>query len=332
MRMAVWAVIALTVFVTLTALLSDHKKVSALITAIAPESLVIILAAVIFNYALRFAKWQFFLRQAEIKVPFKTSLWVFFAAFTMILSPGKLGEVIKSFFLKTRCGIEATKTAPIILAERVTDLAGLLILCLIGFGWSDHGKSAIIALGFLLAAVFFVLSKKWFWEKLESILSRYPKFSRLTHISQNIKNTTTSLFSPFSLMVAIPLSAVSWAGEGVALYIIFKNLGCEIPELIQISIFAHSFSSIIGALSFLPGGLLVTEGTMTAFFLSVKIPNAMAISATILIRAVTLWFAVLIGTMVFLSGYRKEDLEVERWLGTDEESLVDIPDKPQETM
>ncbi|OGK11410.1 MAG: hypothetical protein A2W80_05805 [Candidatus Riflebacteria bacterium GWC2_50_8] len=59
----------------------------------------------------------------------------------------------------------------------------------------------------------------------------------------------------------------------------------------------------------MPGGLLVAEGTMGAFFVFAGIPDATAVSATFLIRAVTLWFAVILGTVVFMLGYNQDDLQ-----------------------
>lgn len=86
-------------------------------------------------------------------------------------------------------------------------------------------------------------------------------------------------------------------------------MGLELQNLLAVSLFAHAFSSIAGAISFLPGGLLVAEGSMGAFFVYAKVPDATAVSAIFLIRAVTLWFAVILGTVVFMLGYNQSDLQ-----------------------
>jgi uncharacterized protein (TIRG00374 family) len=124
-----------------------------------------------------------------------------------------------------------------------------------------------------------------------------------------IQDTFESLLTLKNLVVSVFVSAVSWAGEGFALYFIFQSLNVNVESLLLISIFAHAFSSVVGALSFLPGGLLVTEGAMGLFFVYVSIPQAQALSATFLIRSLTLWFAVVIGTIVFLAGHTKKDLQ-----------------------
>jgi len=64
----------------------------------------------------------------------------------------------------------------------------------------------------------------------------------------------------------------------------------------------YATTTVAGALSFLPGGLLVTEGTMTLFLVEASrgVDQPTAVAATILIRLATLWFAVVIGILALL--------------------------------
>ena len=63
-----------------------------------------------------------------------------------------------------------------------------------------------------------------------------------------------------------------------------------------------SITSIAGALSFLPGGLGVTEGTMTILLVgsATGVDQPTALTATLLMRLATLWFAVLMGLILLL--------------------------------
>ena len=54
-----------------------------------------------------------------------------------------------------------------------------------------------------------------------------------------------------------------------------------------------------GTLSGLPGGLGGTEATAVALLLLQGVPAETAVLATAIIRVTTLWFAVLIGFIVF---------------------------------
>ena len=55
--------------------------------------------------------------------------------------------------------------------------------------------------------------------------------------------------------------------------------------------------TLAGALSFLPGGLVVTEASMVLLLVRAAggLDEPAAVAATILIRPCTLWFAVLLG-------------------------------------
>lgn len=308
-RFAFWAFIALVIAITLGALFSDYHKTIELISSISMKWLWLIIISVLFNYLLRFLKWQYFLKLLRLEVPLKLSLWVFFSAFTMVLSPAKLGELVKSMLLKSRLNIPLAETAPIVLAERVTDLLGMLLLCIIGFSQTSFGGNAILSVGLLILAGTWAITQDWFWNLIQKLINRFYSLRKLSNPAKTLQNSTKNLLSLKSLVLTVPLSTLSWAGEGVALYLIFRATGLDLPGLLGLSIFAHAFSSIAGAVSFLPGGLLVAEGAMGALFIYAQIPNESAVTATFLIRVLTLWFAVVLGTIVFAVGHTPGDLK-----------------------
>lgn len=318
MRLGFWLFIASVAAITAVAIFSDYDRVLNLLKAIEPGYLPLIMAAVLFNYLLRFGKWCYFLSIIQVRIPWRTNLWVFFSSFTMVLSPGKIGELVKSFLLRGRFNIPVAKTGPVVIAERLTDLLGLIVLCLIGFSQFAFGGSTIFMVAALILLLIISFTRPAFWQLVAKVLNRFERLAKLKKPVKTIEESTRDLLSLRALLFTTPLSALSWAGEGVALYLIFQALQVELPGLLMIAIFAHAFSSIVGALSFLPGGLLVTEGTLGMFFVFVKIADAQALSATFLIRAVTLWFAVILGTLVFLFGHRREDLAALQLIGTSE--------------
>ena len=54
----------------------------------------------------------------------------------------------------------------------------------------------------------------------------------------------------------------------------------------------------------LPGGLGLTEGSLTFLLVQKKVPMDISVATTFIIRVVTLWFAVLVG-IVSLTFYQK---------------------------
>ena len=61
------------------------------------------------------------------------------------------------------------------------------------------------------------------------------------------------------------------------------------------SIFVVSISSIRGAISALPGGLVVAEGSIMGLFLFIGLSPKMAVATTLVTRFSTLWLGVGVG-------------------------------------
>jgi uncharacterized membrane protein YbhN (UPF0104 family) len=72
------------------------------------------------NYLIRFVRWQMYLGHARIDLPVFLSLRIFFAGLVMSVTPGKFGELLKAYLIKVENGAPMTRTAPIVVAERVT--------------------------------------------------------------------------------------------------------------------------------------------------------------------------------------------------------------------
>jgi uncharacterized membrane protein YbhN (UPF0104 family) len=70
---------------------------------------------------------------------------------------------------------------------------------------------------------------------------------------------------------------------------------------LSIAIFVLSFSTVIGAVTALPGGLLATDASIIGMLvLLLDMDTNTAAAATLLIRFATLWFGVGLGFIVWL--------------------------------
>lgn len=101
--------------------------------------------------------------------------------------------------------------------------------------------------------------------------------------------------------MAVGLGTVSWLGEGVGFYWVLRGLG--LPggsELLSLAVFILSFSTVVGAVSALPGGLGAAEVSIAGMLaLLGGLPAETAAAATLLIRFATLWFGVALGLGVW---------------------------------
>ena len=85
------------------------------------------------NYALRFLKWQYYLRRLDVRgIRTGDSALIFLSGFVLSVTPGKVGEVFKSAVLARTHGVPLERTAPIVVAERLTDVIAIVLLVVIG--------------------------------------------------------------------------------------------------------------------------------------------------------------------------------------------------------
>lgn len=80
------------------------------------------------------------------------------------------------------------------------------------------------------------------------------------------------------------------------MYLVFTGLGVEIGLFESMFIFA--FSSIVGVITMLPGGLGTAEGSMVGLAIMGGVEISKATAATLLIRFSTLWFGVIMGLVI----------------------------------
>ena len=250
------------------------------------------------NYLSRFFKWEYYLKIIDVKLHKLDSFSIFMSGLIMSVTPGKMGELLKSYLVKQVNGMSISKTAPIVFAERATDFLSLTILALVGAYFYDYGKDITILIGVFLITGLIIISNKKLVEKIISL------FSNIKFISKHIVKIGTAYESSAKLLSLKPLvtmtllSVVSWGFECFGYYLILTNFKLKIDILW--AFFSYSFATIVGALSMLPGGLGVTEGSLTLMLVKKGLSNNDAFAATFIVRAVTLWFAVLVGAISLL--------------------------------
>jgi glycosyltransferase 2 family protein len=236
------------------------------------------LALTTLNYLLRFWRWQRYLAQLAIEVPWGRSLTIFVGGLTMTISPAKLGEVLKCGLLRRSFAVPVRRSAPVVLAERVTDATGVVVLALAGGAGTERWPLLVAALVGVALVV---------------VVVRGPFLGRFAILGE-APGAAAALLETRLLVAMTALSAVSWLCECLAAYVCVRGLELDLSLADTIVVF--SLGSLAGALSFLPGGLGVAETSMTGLIRVLgDVSRAAAAAATVLIRLATLWFAVALG-------------------------------------
>ncbi len=245
------------------------------------------------NYFVRFLKWDYYLSVIKVKIKKIDSFSIFMSGLIMSVTPGKMGELLKSYLVKEVTKEPISKTFPVVFAERITDFVSLLIITLIGAYIFNFGREIIIGVGIFFLLLLIIISNKSIALRLIKLLEK-NKFLRnhLTSI-HNAYESSYQMLKPLPLIYMTLLSLVSWSFECFGYHIILINFNIEVSFLW--AAFSYGFAIIVGAISMLPGGLGVTEGSLTFMLIRNNFPKDLAVASTFIVRVVTLWFAVLVG-------------------------------------
>jgi uncharacterized protein (TIRG00374 family) len=256
------------------------------------------------NYCLRFVRWQLYLRMQQVRVPIASSAVVFGAGLSLSITPAKLGELVKSYLLREMHDVPAPRTAPIVVAERVSDLIALLCLAVVGVAAYGITPTFVLAASALIAVGLVLLAWQRPTRALIDLVTRPARLRRLREPLHETLGHLSSLCRPLPLLAATLIAIPAWACECIGFYLICRGFpGTDVDLGLAMVIYAGT--TIAGALSFLPGGLGVTEGTMTLALVRWHLDRATAVAATFLTRLATLWFAVLLGIMFLTLARRR---------------------------
>lgn len=257
------------------------------------------------NYLVRFAKWQRYLKLLDIELSLSTSFLIYLSGLSMSVTPGKMGEVFKSWQIKKVTGVRIHQSAPIVVAERITDLLGYLILVALGgistmpeYGWVFWLTLALCAVGLFLAG------SEGFSRFTSNLMGKLPFLWRLAPRVEGSFASTRVLLAPREILMPTVVSVIGWGLECLGFWLIANAV---VPETVPFlyAVFAYAFSAVAGAvLIIFPGGLGVTEYSLGKLLVDkFQVPGQLALEAAqqaaagvvILARLCTLWFAVIVG-------------------------------------
>lgn len=273
--------------------------------------LIIILILSYLTFITRYFKWEYYLRLLDIKISKSDSYQIFMSSLIMSVTPGKVGDLIKSYMLKKTYDIPVSETAPIVLAERITEFLSLLLIALVGIYFYNQGKLIVLLLIFMIFTLVLILSNKKTSSWLLSQLTNFGFIKKHINNFTIVLTNSHKMLQPIPFIIMILLSLISWLFEGFGFYLILSTF--EINISLGWSLFIYAFSIIVGSIAMIPGGLGVTEGSLTFLLIESGVAKNIAVAATFIFRIATLWFAIIVGVLsLVLYQKRKGNLNFEQ--------------------
>lgn len=259
--------------------------------------------------------WFALLRSVEERVSLKECLSISLVSLfgdLMIPTASVTGEMIRLTLAKKKMGIELNKTLASVLVHRIMNLMALIPFLLLGLMSFRSSRSndvgplillilALMAVGIGLPLLRYLGKSRMFQEYMyrtsQKFLKAFKKWSDKTSavVEHNINEFCQALDKMFSKPQILVLSFVMFLGQwGAAMtipYVVFLSLNYEVPYsliLIAYPVYSLSYMAPVG----IPAMLGIVESAMTATFVALGIAPSIASSASILTRAIAVWFEV----------------------------------------
>jgi len=283
---------------------SDFSKFSSNIEHFKYEYLPAILFFQIIALLLMSVRQKILLKKIGIKIPFKQNVFLYLSGLSMIITPGGSGELIKSYYLKIKFGYKIAKTFPLVLVERFQDLITLLSVISFTLIFIQINEIMIFVtiLTGLSVIVYTAFRKKSVFLSITKIFTKIPRLEKLVSSLLESQEGLYSMTSGKTMMKSWMIGICSWAMQSIGIYLVFIAFDVDLGFFLTITLV---YSSILfGAISFLPGGIGVTEITATGLLVNEGLEISLATSIIIIVRVTTTWFATAIGficTKLFLS-------------------------------
>ena len=277
------------------------RAVAAAVVQVGPWVFLGLLSLSLGNYLLRFLRWERYLALLDARVPWRINLDIYFSGFALTTSPGKVGEMLRSVLLKPH-GVAHAASIAAFFAERTSDLLSILVLAAIGL-WAYAPARPVIGLALAMVLTLLLLAQ---WTALIEAIDRWAtarprKWAALIVKLCEIVLHFRRCFSLPAVSMGLAIGVVAWLAEGIGFWWLLESLGHPLP--MTTAVFIYAFGMLVGGLSFLPGGLGSSEAVMIGLLMLHGLPESAAVTATLLCRLATLWFAVGLGAL-FLARHR----------------------------
>jgi uncharacterized protein (TIRG00374 family) len=159
-----------------------------------------------------------------------------------------------------------------------------------------------------LGAVFIprlLLRKRIAVKGISSIISRvlgwFGKRGNVQEIIEGVEAFYSSSYTTIDkwkkVLLIGSLTLLIWALDVFRLYAIFLALGYHPP--ISVLLVASSLPTIVGIIPFLPGGLVLIEGSLISVLALLGVPLNLAMAATVIERGISFVLSTIVGAVVF---------------------------------
>lgn len=293
-------IIALIIGIAVTAVImmfTDVKTSFGQLMQLSLKQALYIICLVPINYFIKYIRYRYYLRLMGYNVKLVDEVFSLLSSFVMVITPGKLGETLLRGYLLQKCNykIGMSSIVSLTIADRLTEGIAMAVLVLITISSVGNGVNilAVIIVGMGLILLGMILQNK---KIVRNVLSKMDKIKKLAPVAKGIYtayDVSQVIYRPKAFWVSTLLGIVSWCCEGGVVYFTAVALGN--PITFSQSVFAVSLSGIFAAISMIPGGIGIADGTTLGILLLYGMSKDVAGTITVVSRFSVMWLGVVVG-------------------------------------
>lgn len=255
-------------------------------------------------FAIGFTVWHYFSRKSRLRVSAADNFLVFVSGLSAAVAPAKSGEILRCYILKEKFDVALTVSLPIQIVTKFVEFLAVLLLSVLSVVVLLGGEGILVSLitVLMLIIIFFLIQGIIVNKKVASfffsIISHLPLARGYTDKLQESHSNLRRLLTARDIAIAVPVYIVMWLCEAVILKFIMSGLNADLSLLKSLGVVV--LASTIGALSLVPGGLAVTEGSMLGLLMIAGLPASVSAAGMIILRLATFWWGIILGLISLL--------------------------------
>lgn len=288
------------IILTLMVVLSDVRNILEIIHGMDTRWIPLILCLIPLNYCVKCVRYHYYLKLTDIHVPVWDEVFSLLASSVMVITPGKVGEMLLRGYILIKKGyaVPMLTICAMTVADRLTEGLAMVILTITAFS-SNIKYGTVVSIGAIFVLLTAVLqNKRFLLGMIQFLAKRLPKWANTMESVHRAYEQVYIIFKPVPTAMSVLLGIISCLCEAGVIYFTAISLGGALS--VRNAVFAFSLSGIVGAISMIPGGIGVADGTIMGLLIWCGLENAVASMVTIVSRFSTMWLGVLVGCSLLL--------------------------------
>jgi|GEM_PF-2989976 uncharacterized protein (TIRG00374 family) len=308
---------------------------------ISRANLIYVLLGIMFEvFAIIFSAlgWYLLTKSMNLKINYLESLKATLIAIfgDMMIPTGSLaGETFRILYVRNKNNTQADKLIAVAALQRLIYTLLLIMLILLGIFLNETNR--ILVLGYILwviasmiflvlVLVYFVKAPDAFGKFLKEFIIRLHKIIRIPKNLNKVLHSIDDLINGIDegirlskdrkkyVILATIIMTLQWIFGTLMIYsMLFALNYTRVSYIVLLSIYPIYSTLTIMPVG-IPAALGVVETGMILSFIIIGIPRTIAISATLLIRGVMVWFDATVSGLVFIRNgkylvQKKEEIE-----------------------